>query len=299
MSHVETVFGEYRFHNRLAARWAAFFDVLGLPYKYQSQGYTFTGLGNRQWTPDFCLPDFGSERDGRGDLYLSVFERKPTAWDIETAAHLWECDPDVDVALFPKGVGAAGVRCWSFHGFKDASSYPVEFAQCPFCGKIHLVQCRDEESDLASFPSHNCLEESEFAQHFDIDDAFLDFTRSDERPPLPTDSPALQIAARAAAMLRFDSAESLALARGMREGVSVLRQNRVFARPQVTAWLFLHASRLSADERCPRFVMRPWIIHAKHLRSGNGPCPCENCQREKAKEAGAKLAELRAPERTM
>jgi hypothetical protein len=299
VSQVETVFGEYRFHNRLAARWAAFFEVLGLPYKYRPQGYTFTDLGNRQWTPDFCLPEFGSERDERVDLYLSVFERKATEWDIETAAHLWECDQKVDVALFSNGVGATGMRCWSFRQFKSPSSYSVEFAQCPFCGKIHLVQFRDEESEQVRFPSHNCLEESEFAERFDIDDAFLDFTRRDERPPLPTDSPALRIAARSAAMLQFDSAESLAMARGMRESVAVLRQNRVFARPQVTAWLFLHASGLSADENCPRFVMRPSIIHAKHLRSGNGPCLCENCQRDKVKEAAGKLAELKAPERTM
>jgi hypothetical protein len=298
VSQIETIFGDYRFDSRLAARWAIFFDVLGLPFRYRSERHTFTELGSGHWTPDFCLPEFGSERSDCRNLYLSVMERQPTERDVETAAHLFQSDRTADVVLFSNGVGAPGICCWKVPTLRTPRSYSVEFAQCPFCGSIYLACCRDEGSDLAWFPSHGCVEKADFAEVFNIDEGFLDSTGKGEQPPLPTDSPMLWIARRAAAMLQFGSAWSLDMVRGMRESVAVLRQNGVFARPEVTAWLILRASRLAADENYPRFMMRAPIMHAKHLRFGNGPCPCDECQPDKLK-AALNLAELSVPERTM
>lgn len=57
---IETVYKGYRFRSRLEARWAVFFDTLGIRYEYEPQGFQ---LPDGTWyLPDFCLHGF----TGRG-----------------------------------------------------------------------------------------------------------------------------------------------------------------------------------------------------------------------------------------
>lgn len=48
---IETHYNGYRFRSRLEARWAVFFDALGIEYEYEKEGYD---LGKAGW----YLPDF-------------------------------------------------------------------------------------------------------------------------------------------------------------------------------------------------------------------------------------------------
>lgn len=51
---IETVYNGYRFRSRLEARWAVFFDVLGIEYEYEPEGFD---LGDGvYYLPDFYLP---------------------------------------------------------------------------------------------------------------------------------------------------------------------------------------------------------------------------------------------------
>lgn len=51
---IETVYNGYKFRSRLEARWAVFFDTLGVEYWYEPEGYD---LGNGvYYLPDFWLP---------------------------------------------------------------------------------------------------------------------------------------------------------------------------------------------------------------------------------------------------
>lgn len=51
---IETFYNGYRFRSRLEARWAVFFDALGIKYEYEPEGYD---LGEAGWyLPDFWLP---------------------------------------------------------------------------------------------------------------------------------------------------------------------------------------------------------------------------------------------------
>ena len=47
---IETCYKGYRFRSRLEARWAVFFDALGLEWQYEAEGYDLDG--------DWYLPDF-------------------------------------------------------------------------------------------------------------------------------------------------------------------------------------------------------------------------------------------------
>jgi hypothetical protein len=51
---IETIYKGYRFRSRLEARWAVFFDAVGVPFEYEKEGFD---LGKGAWyLPDFWLP---------------------------------------------------------------------------------------------------------------------------------------------------------------------------------------------------------------------------------------------------
>lgn len=52
---IETVYKGYRFRSRLEARWAVFFDAMGMPYQYEKEGYDLKEAG--WYLPDFWLPE--------------------------------------------------------------------------------------------------------------------------------------------------------------------------------------------------------------------------------------------------
>jgi len=52
---IETQYKGYRFRSRLEARWAVFFDALGIEWEYEREGYD---LGDAGW----YLPDFWIEK---------------------------------------------------------------------------------------------------------------------------------------------------------------------------------------------------------------------------------------------
>lgn len=51
---IETSYGGYRFRSRLEARWAVFFDALGITWEYEPEGYVLSD--GTCYLPDFWLP---------------------------------------------------------------------------------------------------------------------------------------------------------------------------------------------------------------------------------------------------
>jgi hypothetical protein len=71
---IETKYKGYRFRSRTEARWAVFFDALGVKWEYEPEGFV---LSNGVWyLPDFYLPVFC------GGLWVEV---KPEGGDFSTA----------------------------------------------------------------------------------------------------------------------------------------------------------------------------------------------------------------------
>lgn len=50
---IETEYNGYRFRSRLEARWAKFFDTLGINYEYELERYEMDG--GIRYLPDFYL----------------------------------------------------------------------------------------------------------------------------------------------------------------------------------------------------------------------------------------------------
>jgi hypothetical protein len=51
---IETEYKGYKFRSRLEARWAVFFDTLGIDWVYEVEGFNVQGFG--WYLPDFYLP---------------------------------------------------------------------------------------------------------------------------------------------------------------------------------------------------------------------------------------------------
>lgn len=57
LTPIQTRYAGHFFRSRLEARWAVFFDAMGIVWEYEKEGYD---LGEAGWyLPDFWLPEFG------------------------------------------------------------------------------------------------------------------------------------------------------------------------------------------------------------------------------------------------
>jgi hypothetical protein len=77
---IETRYRGYRFRSRLEARWAVYFDAIGLTWEYEAQGFDLDGVC---YLPDFWLPNV--------DMFAEV---KPEAFNKDelrkTALLAWK-----------------------------------------------------------------------------------------------------------------------------------------------------------------------------------------------------------------
>lgn len=89
---IETVYNGYRFRSRLEARWAVFFDALGLTYEYEKEGYD---LGTAGWyLPDFWLPQFPAFVEIKGQQPTQDERAKAIALALMCKVHVFICVGD-------------------------------------------------------------------------------------------------------------------------------------------------------------------------------------------------------------
>lgn len=66
---IETFYNGYRFRSRLEARWAVFFDAMGIKYLYEPEGYRLSD--GTCYLPDFYLPEMQEFFEVKGVLKLT------------------------------------------------------------------------------------------------------------------------------------------------------------------------------------------------------------------------------------
>lgn len=101
MKAIETQYKGYRFRSRLEARWAVFFDMLGIEWRYEPEGFELSD-GTR-YLPDFHLPAF------EGGMWVEV---KPENGDW-AKAKLFATD--------------SSSKVWLAYGEPGASMYDVVY----------------------------------------------------------------------------------------------------------------------------------------------------------------------------
>lgn len=88
MKAIETVYKNYKFRSRLEARWAVFFDALGIEWDYESEGYEFSD-GTR-YLPDFLI----KEKDNESNWFVEVKGNLDDEVGIKKARKLDDTPPE-------------------------------------------------------------------------------------------------------------------------------------------------------------------------------------------------------------
>lgn len=123
MQAIETHYNGYRFRSRLEARWAVFFDALGIAYEYEKEGYD---LGKDGWyLPDFWVPAHDCFIEIKGD-------GAPEGWDQKPLALACSSEKRVHVAL-----GALGEHRWKSFGEPLTHATPIDAL---YAGAIHMFR---------------------------------------------------------------------------------------------------------------------------------------------------------------
>lgn len=128
---IETIYKGCRFRSRLEARWAVFFDNLGIEWRYEAEGYQ---MANHWWLPDFWLP--GLE---------VIVEIKPTKEEADTFRDkIFTHDP-----LGCPTYSIPGLPIVAWGDIPDPDDLPLnhiavpwddeyEFCVCDLCGTVGI-----------------------------------------------------------------------------------------------------------------------------------------------------------------
>ncbi len=130
---IETSYRGYLFRSRLEARWAVFFDALGIQWEYEKEGFDLGNAG--YYLPDFWLPEFR--------FWVEI---KPTG--IPISCEDWSKIAGLGVILLQGEPGN-----YSSDDYRDAESDCSELADlgrwgvCAICGRIRFgYRCAGEFS---------------------------------------------------------------------------------------------------------------------------------------------------------
>ncbi len=144
---IETRYNGYRFRSRLEARWAVFFDTLGVPYEYEKEGFDLEEAG--WYLPDFWLPslrwwvEIKGDRDG---FRSGQVERRKVA----RLAEAYQC---VVVAFGEPAALKYGARAWSCpkHGWHEEFGIFVPCAE-PNCNCLLWIPKAEREEQMRLYP---------------------------------------------------------------------------------------------------------------------------------------------------
>ena len=152
---IETRYKGYNFRSRLEARWAVFFDHLGLRWQFEPEGFDLSAYGLGYYLPDFFLPDQNCWIEVKPDNFSNKDQdayRKLAYVGAATEARglLVAGEPYLNVVMGGfEAYMAPGSACdqWSM-----VDTYPREdetnrggqidgpylFCVCPLCDKIGI-----------------------------------------------------------------------------------------------------------------------------------------------------------------
>jgi hypothetical protein len=134
---IETVHSGYRFRSRLEARWAVFFETLGVPYQYELQGFDLGNQGRRPvlYLPDFYLPSLR--------WWVEIKPAEPTGKEAAKCAafggalfkRLCETPLDEPTDSYAVFIGTPGESAvWIYHS--EEPTRGRELAECALCHRL-------------------------------------------------------------------------------------------------------------------------------------------------------------------
>jgi len=160
MKVLETAYRGHRFRSRLEARWAVFYDTLGIPFIYEPEGYALGPNEDVPYLPDFYLPEV---HYGTG-CYVEIKGDHPTQEALQKAQWLTEATSKPVFVFWgdcsPPSEGTGGWVTESGYVFdqlgSDVSQWWCECHHCKTIGLAfrgraeRLCECHDTETEHIS-----------------------------------------------------------------------------------------------------------------------------------------------------
>lgn len=88
---IETFYNGYHFRSRLEARWAVFFEAVGLPYEYEKEGFAMED--GTKYLPDFWLPSLKMWVEIKSDIdIVETMSLDASPFSTPVVQHLRSCD---------------------------------------------------------------------------------------------------------------------------------------------------------------------------------------------------------------
>ena len=137
---IETRYAGILFRSRIEARWALFFDTLGVPYEYEKEGFDLDGL---RYLPDFWLPDQRIWYEIKGDIPDELECEKARRLSGYTQRPVYIAFGAVAIPDFTRLVNTDDQRVWKgpnwvFH--QHGGPFPIRWwYECPVCGYCDLA----------------------------------------------------------------------------------------------------------------------------------------------------------------
>lgn len=130
---IETIYNGYRFRSRLEARWAVFFDAMGIEYEYEPEGYELDD--GTYYLPDFRIwVNWRQSPDDQEDVYVEV-KGVMTDEDLNKIVQLSKYAPVIILQDIPKDeaewcklADQSGYNYYSFL-YMDGDYYAAYFSQ--------------------------------------------------------------------------------------------------------------------------------------------------------------------------
>lgn len=141
VSAIDTLYNGCLFRSRLEARWAVFFDQLGVRYEYEKEGYK---LRHGWYLPDFWLPD--------QDCWFEVKPDKPRDEEEILTAELGRATRKRAYVFWgqipnPTDLTGYGTEPDPYGGSSEESGYLVapdwdmcqKWCECEKCGRVGIA----------------------------------------------------------------------------------------------------------------------------------------------------------------
>lgn len=258
---IPTRYNQLDFRSRTEARWAVFFDLIGIRYQYEPEK-VHTGLS--RYIPDFIL-DLGG-RCEFWDMERAFFEVKgcqPTMVEYEKLANALPPFDNFKASrvLWRAFIASGPVNKMSLEVVREPywgnpmAIGPAEIRQCPMCGSIAFSSYIPGKERRNKSLSHHCCDAIyDIAKEYDVSPHFLDF--SGDKDPGPEDSPLITLAAEYAQNARFENPNFYQVFEMQKQMLKRLRESGMFASAQTVQRLHFFALRLKKGE-CPQFAPTP------------------------------------------
>lgn len=124
---IQTEYNGYRFRSRIEARWAYVFDLLGIKYDYEKEGYQ---LKSGYYLADFWLPEM--------QLWVEIKGEHPTE-DEQRLAHQLADGSNHQVVILWDGIPSANDPSDGYIYYPDGAwDNGQQICECPDCGLLGI-----------------------------------------------------------------------------------------------------------------------------------------------------------------